>query len=175
MANSDRTSGADQSPRCSFLESLTDLHRIALFTLGAAGRTASQADKDAFAQAFHDYAVAIYDSRLSHYDGQVLKVTGSQERSAGDFVVDAMLLDPPDHPSRGAGTEIDFRVLDEGGKLVLMDASVEGIWLSMEERDQFTAFLGSHNNDVRALAQHLEDLKYNQAQIVLRLARSACT
>ncbi|HEX3674998.1 MAG TPA: ABC transporter substrate-binding protein [Rhizomicrobium sp.] len=141
-----------------FLESLTDLRRVALFTLGPAGRTASQGDKDAFVQAFHDYAVSVYNSRLSHYDGQVLKVTGSQQRAAGDFVVNTVLLDPPGQMSRGGPTRIDFRVLDDGGRLVLMDVSVEGIWLSLEERDQFVSFLADHNNDVRALAQHLEDL-----------------
>ena len=60
----------------SFLESLTDFHRVAMFTLGPVARTASDADKEAFATAFHAYAVAVYDKRLSHYNGQQLKVTG---------------------------------------------------------------------------------------------------
>ena len=43
-----------------FLTSLTDIRRIALFTLGAARRTASPADIEAFVDAFRDYAVAVY-------------------------------------------------------------------------------------------------------------------
>jgi len=138
----------------SFLESLTDFHRVAMFTLGPVARTASDADKEAFAAAFHAYAVAVYDKRLSRYNGQQLKVTGSTEHGAGDVVVHATLTDK----NGGNPTAIDFRVLDEGGKLVLMDASVEGIWLSIEERDQFVGFLGNHNNDIQALIQHLNAL-----------------
>ncbi|HET7335145.1 MAG TPA: ABC transporter substrate-binding protein, partial [Rhizomicrobium sp.] len=43
-----------------FLLSLTDLNRIAMFTLGPAKRTASDADKKLFATAFAEYATAIY-------------------------------------------------------------------------------------------------------------------
>ena len=43
-----------------FLTTLTDIRRIALFTLGAARRTAAPADVEAFVNAFRDYAVAVY-------------------------------------------------------------------------------------------------------------------
>src|SRR6185312_11602531 len=61
-----------------FLLNLTDLKRIALFTLGPAKRTASDADKTAFVNAVQDFAVSIYETRLGSYSGQTLKVTGSQ-------------------------------------------------------------------------------------------------
>ncbi|HEY1632625.1 MAG TPA: ABC transporter substrate-binding protein [Rhizomicrobium sp.] len=137
-----------------FLESLTDFHRVAMFTLGPIARTASDADKEAFATAFHAYAVAVYDKRLSHYNGQQLKVINSTEHSAGDTVVHATLTDK----NGGDPTAIDFRVLGQNGQFQLMDASVEGIWLSIEERDQFVGFLGNHNNDIQALIQHLNAL-----------------
>src|SRR5271165_5361813 len=77
-----------------FLTSLTDIQRIAIFTLGPARRTASPADVDAFVNAFRDYAVAVYESRLNQYSGQSLRVTGSDERSADDVVVKTVLVDP---------------------------------------------------------------------------------
>jgi len=33
--------------------------------------------------------------------------------------------------------------------------SVAGVWLSIEERDQFSAFLSQHNASIPALIQHL--------------------
>jgi phospholipid transport system substrate-binding protein len=137
-----------------FLESLTDFNRVALFTLGSAADTASDADKAAFETSFHNYAVAVYNSRLSHYDGQTLKVTGSTERAPGDFIVHCAMTDP----SGGDQTAIDFRVLENDGKFLLMDASVEGIWLSLEERAQFAGFLDNHTGDIHALIQHLDAL-----------------
>ncbi len=73
---------------------LTDIRRTALFTLGAARRTANPHDVDAFVDAFRNYAIAVYQSRLSAYSGQTLKVTGSTERAPGDYVVTTVLVDP---------------------------------------------------------------------------------
>src|ERR1700741_2775425 len=62
-----------------FLEGLTDINRVSKFTLGAARRTASPSDIAAFDGAFRQYAVAVYQSRLSQSTGQTLRVTGSSE------------------------------------------------------------------------------------------------
>jgi ABC-type transporter MlaC component len=41
---------------------------------------------------------------------------------------------------------------------VVVDVSVAGVWLSLEERDQFVAFLGQNNGNVRLLITHLSEL-----------------
>src|ERR1700761_7376411 len=43
----------------SFLEGLTDVRRIAIFTLGPAAKTAAPADGDAFVEASRGYAAAV--------------------------------------------------------------------------------------------------------------------
>lgn len=139
----------------SFLESLIDIHRIAVFTLGAASKSAPPADVDAFAEAFRGYAAAVYQEQFAHYSGETLKVTGSVERAPGDFIVRTMVLEPSGTPSANA-PEVDFRVAETSGKLQVIDASVMGIWLSLQQRDQFTAFLAQHNNDVKALTADLQ-------------------
>ena len=54
--------------------------------------------------------------------------------------------------------EVDFRVRTDGGRPVVVDFSVAGIWLALEERDQFTAFLGQNNGNIHTLDWHLSDL-----------------
>ncbi len=130
---------------------------MAMFTLGAARRTATPAEIDAFVDAFRNYAIAIYQTRLSAYSGQTLKVTGSTERAPGDFVVSTVLVDPSDAGDKQP-IQVDFRVDSDNGKFVVLDASVVGVWLAIEERDQFTAFLAQNNDSVAALAQHLKQL-----------------
>lgn len=139
-----------------FLEGLTDINRVSKFTLGAARRTASPSDVAAFDGAFRQYAVAVYQSRLSQYTGQTLKVTGSSEPNPGDTIVKTQMIDPSD--SGQQPLEVDFRVANESGRLVVIDVSVAGVWLSIEERDQFSAFLSQHNNSIPALVQHLNQL-----------------
>lgn len=137
----------------SFLESLTDIHRIAVFTLGPAAASAPPADVDAFVQAFRGYAAAVYQEQLAHYSGQTLKVTGSIQHAPGDVIVQTVVQDPNES---GQGDEVDFRVADTNGKMQVIDASVSGVWLALQEHDQFTAFLAQHNNDVKALTADLE-------------------
>ncbi len=141
----------------SFLMALTDMKRIALFTLGQYRRSASPADLDAFAAAFQNYATAVYQSYFARYSGQTLKVTGSTERAPGDFIVVTSLIDPTDKSGQPP-LEVDFRVRTDGGKPVVVDFAVAGIWIALEERDQFTAFLGQNNGSIPTLIKHLSDL-----------------
>lgn len=140
-----------------FLLGLTDMKRIADFTLGQYRRTASPADLSAFENAFQDYAISVYQSYFARYAGQTLKVTGSQQRSPDDFIVATQLIDPNDRSGQQP-LEVDFRVRTDTGKPVVVDFSVAGIWIALEERDQFTAFLGQNNGNLHTLISHLADL-----------------
>src|ERR1700744_3432817 len=140
-----------------FLLGLTDMKRIADFTLGQYRRSASPADLAAFESAFQNYAVAVYQSYFAKYAGQSLKVTGSQARAADDFIVATELVDPSDN-SGHQPLEVVFRVRPDSGKPVVVDFSVAGIWLALEERDQFTAFLGQNNGNIAMLGSHLGEL-----------------
>jgi phospholipid transport system substrate-binding protein len=143
------------------LLSLVDVRRIALFTLGQYRRTAPPEDVEAFVAAFKNYATAEYQSYFSKYSDQALKVTGSTERSPTDFIVQTQLLDPS---SSQPPAEVDFRVRTDAGKPVLVDVAYQGIWLSLEQRDQFVSFLGQNNGNVRSLVAHLSDLAANMGK-----------
>src|SRR5258707_6000855 len=72
--------------------SVIEIKRIGLFTLGQYANGASNADIDAFTNAFTDYAVVVYESRLRKYKGLTLTVTGSIQRATDDVVVDAHVV-----------------------------------------------------------------------------------
>jgi phospholipid transport system substrate-binding protein len=140
-----------------FLLGLTDMKRIADFTLGQYRRTATPADLSAFEAAFQNYATAVYQSYFSKYAGQTMKVTGSQARTPDDIIVVTQLIDPNDHSGQQP-LEVDFRVRTDTGKPVVVDFSVAGIWLALNERDQFTSFLGQNNGNIPMLVSHLSEL-----------------
>ena len=120
----------------SFLTTLTDIRRIALFTLGPARRTATPAQIEAFVDAFRNYAVAVYESRLKAYAGQTLRVTGSTARGPNDYIVTTTLVDPTGRTeAQGEPIEVDFRVDSSNGRFIVIDASIVGVWLALEERD----------------------------------------
>lgn len=138
-----------------FLLTLTDLRRIALYTLGPARRSTTPAEQDAFIDAFREYAFAVYGAEFSKYSGQSLRVTGSIERAPGDELVRTKLVDP--RAAQGQEPiEVDFRVYGSGGKLSVVDIVVAGLDLAITEQDDFSSFLAQHNNDVRALIANLK-------------------
>jgi phospholipid transport system substrate-binding protein len=140
---------------------LVDVRRIALFTLGQYRRTAPPEDIEAFVNAFKNYAAAAYQSYFAKYTNQTLKVSGSTKRSDTDYIVQTLLVDPN---SSQPPAEVDFRVRTDTGKPVLVDVAYQGIWLSLEQRDQFVAFLGQNNGNVRTLIAHLSELAVNLAK-----------
>ena len=140
------------------LLTLVDVRRIALFTLGQYRRSAPPDDVEAFINAFKNYAAAAYQSYFAKYPDQNLRVIGSTQRSPTDFIVQTNLVDPG---SSQPPAEVDFRVRTDTGRPVLVDVAYQGIWLSLEQRDQFVAFLGQNNGNVRTLIAHLSDLAAN--------------
>jgi phospholipid transport system substrate-binding protein len=139
----------------SFLLKLTDLKRIADFTLGPVKNSTSPADLAAFEDAFREYAFAVYESEFQKYSGQTLKVTGSVERKAGDYLVSTVLVDP----SAKKGQEpiqVDFRIFGSPGHFTVGDIIVLGLDLAITEQDDFSSFLAQNNNSVKALTAELK-------------------
>lgn len=138
----------------SFLLSITDFRRIATFTLGPYTREANQADTDAFVKAFQDFASAVYEHNLDKYKGQTMKVTGSQERAADDIVVNAEVTGTAS--ANSDPIRVAFRVRKNAqGANIVTDLQVEGAWLAINQRADFTSYLQQHGGKVSALTQEL--------------------
>lgn len=137
------------------LISLTDMRRVAVFTLGQYAHNASPAALDDFTAAFQGYSAAVYRAYLGRYAGQTLKVTGCRERAPDDYIVTTVMVDPNDHSGRRP-LEVDFRVRTNTGRPELTDFSVGGVWLALEQRDQFCAWMAHHHADLQALVAHLD-------------------
>ncbi len=150
----DRSLSSQERSRhfASFLLGLTDLKRVALFLLG---RYAAQApaDLDAYVAAYQDYVLSVYQSYFARYAGQTLHVRASRERAPDDFIVNTDMV------GGGQPMQIDFRVRTDGAKPLLVDFAVEGVWLSLAERDQFISVLAQNNGDIKALTAHLRALE----------------
>ena len=145
---------ADPQRRAKFREFIltyADARKTALFTLGSYRRGASDADLEAFVKAFTEFATAVYEARLDQYKGQTLKVTGSIDNKPGDITVNMVVVDP----AAREPLRVAFRLLGGGGAYKFVDVQVVGIWLSVEQREQFAGFLSKNGGSVPALTTHL--------------------
>jgi phospholipid transport system substrate-binding protein len=141
-----------------FLTSVLDFQRIALFTLGPAGAGARQGDIDAYSDAFRDFTLATYQSRMSDCDGRTLRVTGSTVPAPGTAVVSAKIVGAsPTGPAPGA---VDLRLVEDGGRFRLVDASIGGVWLMDAARNDCQGRLRQHGGNIGVLTERLNDMTH---------------
>ena len=135
--------------------SLIDARRIGMFTLGRYANGASQAEVDSFLAAFSDYTIRfIYRAGFAQTEGNAPKVTGSTQRAADDVVVNCEVDGPNAQPIKVA-----FRVRRTAdGRPIVTDLQVEGVWLALLQRSDFSAFLQQNGGRIPALTADLERL-----------------
>lgn len=135
--------------------SLMDARRIGMFTLGPYANRASQAEIESFIAAFSDYTIRfIYGAGFAQTEGNAPKVTGSTQRAVDDVVVNCEAEGPSAQPIKVA-----FRVRRSAdGRPIVTDLQVEGVWLALLQRSDFTAFLQQNEGRISALTADLERL-----------------
>lgn len=139
-----------------YLKTTLDIDRIALFTLGAAAKTASPDDLAAYESAFTTFTLANYVSRVGAYGGQGLKVTGVEDHGPGDFIVSVEVIDPA-APASAPPDTARFRVLQEtDGHFAVVDANVEGVWFELAQREDVQGFLHQNADSIPKLIDHLK-------------------
>lgn len=141
-----------------WLRSVIDFKRVAVFALGSYAKNASDKQVDEFVNAFSDYLISMFhldgDQNLS---GTAVAVTGSQTRSADDVIVNAKIGAADASSQAGTPISVSFRVRkDAAGKDVIVDILVGGVSVAVTQRDEFTTFLQQHGGNVAELSAELE-------------------
>lgn len=136
-----------------FVDDIIDTRSVAQFTLGHYRKGADPRLVRAFEKQFREYATASYESRLGLYGGQTINITDAVARKATDVLVKGTI-----NAADGRHlADVAFRVLTTAKGPQLFDAQVEGIWLAVEQRNQFGNFLGQHGGDIQKLIDFLAD------------------
>ena len=139
-----------------FMLSLTDTRRVGMFTLGPYANSASKEDLEAFIAAFSDYTVGfIHGVVFAQTRGQTPKVTGSVQRTADDVVVNCEVVNPNDPNARPIKAAFRVRKATDGRPIVT-DIQVEGLWLALLQRSDFTSFLQQHGGRIAELTSDLQ-------------------
>lgn len=153
LNNKELSAGERQAQFRTFLNSITDTKRVALFTLGTFARNASKEDLDRFFATYDEFAAAMYQGYFDWYTGQSLRVVNSAARVADDVVVYADVIGPNGAPQFKVG----FRVRkDAAGRNIVTDFQFEGVWLALNQRSDFTSFLQQNRGNFALLSTELE-------------------
>ncbi|MGD2131727.1 MAG: ABC transporter substrate-binding protein [Maricaulaceae bacterium] len=131
------------------VDEVADVPKITRFVLGRYARSIDPATMSEFSDVFRDYAIGVYEERLSDYAGETLEVTGSSPVSGrdGDFVVHSVVS--------GGGQEDDLNVnwrvlIDESGQAQVVDVEVYGVWLAVNQREEIVGIINTNRGSIQA-------------------------
>jgi phospholipid transport system substrate-binding protein len=122
-----------------------DIPEIARFVLGRYWRVATPDERTQYTKLFEDYIVQIYSSRFQDYGGETLKVTSAYRDDDGAFVSSSLF-----RPS-GPPVKVDWRLRPQAPTFKIVDIMVEGVSMSVTQRDDFAAAIQEHGGKVAGL------------------------
>lgn len=123
--------------------------RISSFALGNDARTATQAQRLAFSEAFGDYIARKYGRRFREFIGGEIVVEDSYPVKSYMEVRTTAVL-------RGeAPFRVDFHVSDRPGRPVFFNIIIDGVNMLLSERTEIGAMLDRRGGDLDALIADL--------------------
>jgi phospholipid transport system substrate-binding protein len=131
------------------LRSNFDIKTIARFALGTSWKTATEAQRSEYLDLFEKMIVSTYTERFQDYSGQSFKVTKSSP-TGKDWVVSSQIIQKDGPP-----VAVGWQVRDKGEGMRIVDVTVEGISMSVTQRNDFAAVIQSGGGKVDALIASL--------------------
>ena len=146
------------------VDTYVDMKRVAMFVLGQYARVITPEQKEVYVPLVRRYSTSIYQEALADYQGQRLKVTGSVDRTANDIVVSSEFADAK--PGEAfAETVFTWRVYKGAdGKLAVVDAGADGVWLAIEQQSQFKSVIANNGGGKAGIDALIADLKRKVGQ-----------
>jgi len=127
-----------------------DMEGIGRFLLGRYWRTTPPEVQQEYLKAFTENIVYTYTARFDEYSGQKLKIDGSRED--GSFtIVNSRIVDPKGSPD----VRVEWRLIRMGDSFRVADVVIEGVSMSVTQRQEYASLIQSNGGDVKALIKAL--------------------
>lgn len=127
-----------------------DMPGIGRFLLGRYWRTATEAEQQAYVEAFTENMIYTYSRRFDEYGGQKLVIDGTREDGRFDIVSSRIVS-----PSSNEEYRLEWRVIEvEGGKKIV-DIVIEGVSMSVTQRQEYASVIQNNGGKVQALVDAL--------------------
>ena len=136
-----------------------DVPAIARFVLGRYWRAASEAERSEYMKLFEELIVQTYSSRFTGYAGESVRIINTRAGSDGEITVVSELARPS-----GAPVRVDWRVFRTSAGFKIYDVAVEGVSMSVTQRDDFAGLIQSNGGRVENLLTALREKVAQQSQ-----------
>lgn len=126
-----------------------DLETIARFVLGRNWLRATQKQKQEYLSLFEKLVVKTYSDRFTLYTGEGFRVSGVKKQGRKDHVVTSEIT----HPDGSKATSVVWRVRTRKSKMGVIDVVVEGVSMSVTQRQEYSAIIQRNGGDIESLLQ----------------------
>ena len=134
-----------------------DIPRIARFTLGRYWRTATYEQKKVFIRLFEKFFVQAYTNRFQDLSGKQFRVIRSRKISKTQWLVLSHIL------THGKpAIKVNWRVRKNESEYKIVDVVVEGISMSVTQRDEFVSVVRQMGGKVAGLLRALRKKTLHQ-------------
>lgn len=127
-----------------------DLKYIGRFVLGVHGRRATDEEKGEFQSLFEKFVIQAYANRFKDLTDKKLKVIRAEPLSGKDTLVISQIEIAGQQP-----IPVNWKVRDKNGTHKIIDVTVEGISMSVTQRDEFAAVIRQNGGQVAGLIKAL--------------------
>lgn len=124
-----------------------DLQTIGRFVIGRSWNAASSAQQQEYMHLFEALVIKTYSDRFALYTGEGFKVTGLRPETEKDTVVTSEIT----HPDGSEPTEVDWRVRHKDGRLGIIDVVIEGVSLSVTQRQEYASIIQRDGGQLNGL------------------------
>jgi len=119
-----------------------DMGFIGRFVLGVNWRTASEQQRTEYQSLFNEYVLKTYTARLGGFTNEEFKITGTQPAGKKDIMVNSQVL-----RQDGPPVTADWRLRLVDGEPKIIDVVVEGVSMSISQRQEFASVVQSKGID----------------------------
>ncbi len=124
-----------------------DLTTIARFVIGRSWNSATPEQQAEYMRLFEDLVVQTYSDRFALYTGEGFSVRSGRQEGERDFIVNSDIT----HPDGSQPTSVDWRVRQKGDKTGIIDVVVEGVSMSVTQRQEYSSVIQRNGGDIGGL------------------------
>ena len=136
----------------SMLQANFDIPTIARFVLGRYWNLATPQQQTDYFKLFEEMVVRSYADRFDSYNGETFHIASSRPEGEHDAFVTAEI-----HRPNGPPINVEWRVRQRADRLGIIDVVVEGVSMSVTQRQEFASVIQSKGGDIGAFLGALRD------------------
>jgi phospholipid transport system substrate-binding protein len=130
-----------------------DLQTIGRFVVGRTWYSARPEQQQEYIRLFEKLVVQIYSERFALYKGEKFKTVDARQEGEKDYIVNGLIV----NPNSNQPISVDWRIRDSGGKMAVIDVIVEGVSMSVTQRQEYMSVIQRNGGEIEPLLQMMRE------------------